>query len=96
MAIDFRAVHPNPSTVRLIQAAKQVKKCALAATGWTAEGNRLALDGLKVNALQDFDRPLVIALPHAFRSKDAPPAFMCLYSRAHSNRSASTARIRIA
>ena len=47
MAIDFNAIDRDMAAVGLVESAEEVKKRALAAAGWTAKRDGLALRRLR-------------------------------------------------
>jgi hypothetical protein len=97
LAVDHDSIHRNAAAIGLIEAAKKMEQRAFATAGWAAESDGLAFFRFEVNALEDGDCPLVIALPHVFRAKDGASAAVRLRDHgAHSKRSASTARMRMA
>jgi hypothetical protein len=94
VAIDLDAVEEDAALVGLVESAEEMKKCALAAAGWAAEGDGLAGDGFEVDTFEDFDGAVVVGLADVFGAEDdrgGDGDDVC-----HSKRSASTARIRMA
>ena len=97
MAIDFDAIDGDAPAVRSIESSKEMQQCTFAAAGWPAESNRLTLAGFKVHTSQYGDSAIVISLPDVFGAEHQLAAASRICGQAaHSNRSASTARMRIA
>jgi hypothetical protein len=97
VAIDLNAVYCDATTVRSVKSTEEMKECAFAAAGWAAERDGLALTGFKIHTAQNSDGPVVVGLPHVLSAENklTGTTWTC-GDAAHSNRSASTARMRIA
>ena len=97
VAIELDAVDGDAAAVGLVEAAEEMQQRALAAAGGAAERDGLAFDGLEVDALEDGDGAVVVALPDLGGAEDdASVARAIGVGRSHSKRSASTARMRMA
>jgi hypothetical protein len=97
VTINLNTVDGNAATVRSVKPAEEMKECAFAAAGWAAERDGLALTGFKIHTAQNSDGPVVVGLPHVLSAENklTGTTWTC-GDAAHSNRSASTARMRIA
>ena len=70
MAVELDAVDRDAAAVGFIKAAEEVKQRAFAAAGGAAEGDGLAFDGFEVDALEDGDGAIVVALPDLGGAED--------------------------
>ena len=93
---DFRPVHPNLALIGKIQPGEQVQKGAFAAARGTTQSHGPTLEAPNVHALENRNGPLVVAFPKVHGAQNNAPFGIVLNQGLHSNRSASTARIRIA
>ena len=97
MAIDFDAVDDDVAAIWSVESAKEMEQGAFAAAGRTAKRNGLALRSFKVYATEHSDCAVVVGLPDIFGAEDDLSAASRICGQAaHSNRSASTARMRMA
>ena len=94
--VDFNAVDRDSPAVGHIEPAEQVQQRAFAAARRSAKSHGLARGDLEIHALENRDCPLVVALPHILRAQNNAPVSIAFKRESHSNRSASTARIRMA
>ena len=95
--INLDVIDGDVPAIRRVQTAEQVQQRAFSAAGGAAEGNRLAGEGLEINALEHCNRTVVVALPYILGAEDDARLIVELFlHRIHSNRSASTARTRMA
>jgi hypothetical protein len=96
MAIHFDAVDNDVAAVGCVESAEEMEESAFAAAGGTAECDGFSLSGFEVYAAKHGDGSVVVGLPHAFCAKNDLAAIRICGEGAHSNRSASTARMRMA
>ena len=82
--------------IRFVESAEEVEQRAFAAAGRPAESDGLALRSLEVDATKHGDSAVVVALPHVFGAENDLSVERSCGEAAHSKRSASTARMRIA
>ena len=97
MTIDLDAIDDDASAVGFVESAEEVKEGAFAAAGWAAECDGFALAGFEIDAAKHGDGAVVVGLPHVFSAKNDVAAVSGICGEAaHSKRSASTARMRMA
>ncbi len=94
--VDLDAVDGDEAAIRFVETAEEVKQRAFAAAGGAAECYGLAFTGDEVDAVENGDGTLVVALPDVLRAEDNRGGVGDGGRRRHSKRSASTARIRMA
>ena len=70
VAIDFDAVDDDAAAVGCVESAEEMQQRAFAATGGSAERDGLALRGFEVDAAENRDGAVVVALPHVFGAED--------------------------
>ena len=66
MTIDLDVIDRDTASIRCIESTEEMKKRALAAARRTAESYCLSFIGFEVDAFQDSEGSLIIALPHVF------------------------------
>jgi hypothetical protein len=97
MTVDFNTIHRDMPLVCLVESAEEVEKSALAAARRTTERNGLPFASLEACPLQYGYGTIVVTLPNILCAQhNAPSIFGLQNFMAHSNRSASTARTRMA
>jgi hypothetical protein len=97
MTVEFHVIDGNPAAIGFIEPTQQVKQRAFAAAGRPAKSHGLAFDGFEIDSVQDFDSARIETLPHIRSPQNNAFASLAgVHGFAHSKRSASTARMRMA
>jgi hypothetical protein len=102
VAVEFDVVDGDAAAVGFVEAAEEMEESAFAAAGGAGEGDGLAFDGLEVDAVENGDGAVVVALPDVGGAENdagrggRDRGGRGLGGGCHSKRRASTGRTRMA